>query len=268
MKHTQRSIINISVAAAVMASYVFAPAVLGASPAAGNKGQDAHTTAVANAFCASLSGLSGRFHSDANNEISKLQDKVDNEAQKVQQNRQTVDSKVSQARDAATSEREGVYATLDEKAATDAQKQAVATFKAAVEAASSTRETAIKQAQATYRQGLDQIVAQHRSAVHDTLAAYKDAIASAIQQAQAQCSAGQLDAVTIRADFQQALQTARANRQSQTTQIDKVGPQVRALAQTRNAAVQRALQTYKTALQAAVAQLKAAFGETNGSSAT
>lgn len=211
-------------------------------------------------FCSKFSASSTKYVASVNDQLAKLQSRIDTESQKVQVNRQDSDAALKQDKEKAVQNRQAIYAALSVKATTDAQKQAVATFQTTLEAAVAAREAAVDAAKVTYRQGLDQALLGHQTSMKDYLATFKSAIQAAIDQANSQCSAG-TDPATVKKTFQNAMQAARTARKSDIQQKVEVGPQLQQLAQTRNAAIQSAMQTYQTAMKSAIETLRAAFGE-------
>ena len=237
-----------------------------------NKGQGlgAATAGIGNQnFCTKFDTLSQKFSADIKTKAGDLQGKIGTESQKAQANRLTADNTMKQDRAKGVQNRQVIYARLNSKAITDAQKQAVATFQTTLEAAVTAREAAVDAARTTYRQSFDQLVSQHQTTADTTLTTFQTAVQAAIAQASGQCAGGVAPA-TVRDTFQAAMQAARSARQTGTGKTDSIATQLQQLAQTRNAAIQSALQTYQTAMQAAVGTLKVAFGQsaTADSSAT
>ncbi len=223
-------------------------------------GNASSTKSGAENYCSRFGTLSQKYEQNVAGQIGKLQSRIQAQIQKVQTNRKDLDDKLAQNRQKWTQNRDNLYARLNARAKTDAEKQAVATFKGAIEAAVAARENAVDAARNTYRQSADQLIDQHRSAVEQVLNSFQAAIQAAIGQAQASCTAGTAPA-HVRTAFQQALEAARQARKAGVQEVDKIGPQMEALAQTRNAAIQQAMTTYQNALHAAIAALHQAFNE-------
>lgn len=218
-------------------------------------------------FCTRFSSLSQKYSGDLGKQLTNLQNRVNGEENKKTSDRHNFDATLQQHQQQWSQNRENNYAKLSDKATTGAQKQAVATFRSTVEAAVTARENAIAAARQTFRQALDQLVSQHQTATAGILSAYRSAVQAAIIKAQSDCAAGTAPA-TVRQNFQTALEAARAARKSASQNLDTVGSQVKQLAATRNQAIQAAVQTYQTALKAAIAALKVAFGQTETSTSS
>jgi len=90
------------------------------------------------------------------------------------------------------------------------------------------------------------------------VATFKSSVDAAVTKAKTDCDAGVTPA-TARQTFTASVKTAKDKLRSYIQALDKIGPQVEALAKTRNDAVRAANQTFKTTLEQAQATLKAAF---------
>ncbi len=211
-------------------------------------------------YCARFSALSQKYEQNVTKQITDLRDRVQTQTQKVQTNRADFDAKLAQHRQQWTQNRQSLYARLNGRAKTDVEKQAVATFRSAIETAVTIREQSVDAARSAYRQAADQLISQHRTMVEQVLDEFQSSIRAAITQAQKDCSSGTAP-VQVRAAFRQALEAARQARKSGVGEIDKTGPQMEQLAQVRNAAIQQAINAYRNSLHAAVSALRQAFGE-------
>ncbi len=239
------------------------PFLLASSVAAAGRPTLAQQTADIGAknFCTTFSSLAQKYLTNVTNQINKLTSRIDTEGQDVTANRQKADTTLAQKRSTWEQNRQAIYTKLDNRATTTVQQQAVATFKTTIEAAITTRENAIDAAQTAFRQGFDQLITVHQTDAKQVLTAYQTALQAAINQADNSCSSG-TTAATVRTSFHSALEAARQARVASTQGIDKIGPQVAALTQTRKDAIQQAVQNFQTVEQAAVAALRAAFMET------
>lgn len=168
------------------------------------------------------------------------------------------DAKLETERAKADAKRSEQYTALDAKATTDEQKAAVATFKTTVAAAITARRSAIDAAMQAFRTGMDQLVTSHKTSLQSIVSTYKTAVDAAKAKAQASCTAGTLPA-TIRVTFLADMQAARDAMQTNRKSIEKIGAQAKALAATRNAAVKKAGDDFKIAVEKARTDLKAAF---------
>lgn len=177
---------------------------------------------------------------------------------KQRHDQREVDKQTS--RNQAKSKFEKNLTRIEDLATTDAQKAAVAAFKAAIEQALATRKAAVDAAMQTFRTSQSALVTQRQDAIKSATMAYKDAVATATAKAQSDCAAG-IDAATVRSTFVASIKAAKDKFQSEVTALDKIGQQVKDLTKTRNDAVKAANQVFKTAMEQARDTLKAAFPE-------
>ncbi len=230
------------------------------------KGQEGAGTPGAN-FCTQLSSRAQQFEANISGESTKLEGQVGSGLQQTKGDRQSSDAKLAQDRAKWAADRQARYTTLNAKATTDAQKQAVKAFQTALEAAVTARESAVDAARGTYRAAVDALLVQHKSDVSVVLAAYRSDVQAALATAKNDCTAGK-DPATVKSAFQTAMQAARDARKSKADQAGSLNTQIQALAKTRNDAVGAALQTYQSALQTAVTPLRAAFSATDTTTTT
>jgi hypothetical protein len=154
--------------------------------------------------------------------------------------------------------REAQYAKLEAKAITDAQKQAVANFKVAVEGAVNTRKSAIDSAILTLRQSVGQSVDVRRSAVTAAMNEFKSSKSGAIEKAKADCVAG-VDPKTIRETFRASMKVAQDKFKSDYQAIDKLKGSFESVRNTKKQEVETAIAVFKATMEKAKADLKAAF---------
>ena len=94
----------------------------------------------------------------------------------------------------------------------------------------------------------------------DAVAKFKNAVEAALDKAKSDCDSG-ANPETVRTNFKNSLATARKALVADRQSADKVGEQVKKLAETRRATVKKALDDFKATVEAARAELKKAFGE-------
>jgi len=156
-------------------------------------------------------------------------------------------------------EREERYATLEEHAETDAQKQAVETFKRTVEASVDVRQEAVDAALDAFYVGIGDAISDRDTALKTAAEKFEDALNAAIDKVKSDC-ANSTDPQTIRQNLRTDIKDAR-DALKNTRQGNTVGDDVKVLAETRRAAVEKAFEDFRTALEDAQAELKKAFGE-------
>jgi len=155
-------------------------------------------------------------------------------------------------------DRQAQFTKLEAKATTDSQKAAVSTFESTITSAINTRELANDAARATYRTAVTNLVSTKQSGTNGQVAAFTSSVNSAESTATAGCQANPSSAAN-RTTFQTALRTARTTYISYRNSDNNIASQVKALAQTRDTAIQTNDSTFKAAAAAAETALKAAF---------
>lgn len=209
-------------------------------------------------FCSGVSNVGSQLNAKlTQTETNRAQNQTAILAQ-LKQNQDQRDQNQQKLRDVAKTKFEADASKIDATATTDAQKVAVATFKAKVESAMTTRKAAVDAAMQTFKTAQQLLVGQRQDAIKSATTVYKNTVAVTIAKAQADCTA-HVPSATVRLTFLASLKTARTTLQQSIQGLDKVGQQISALAQTRNQAVQAANQTFKAVVQQARQTLKAAF---------
>ena len=89
---------------------------------------------------------------------------------------------------------------------------------------------------------------------------FKAAVDAAITKAKADCVAG-IDPTIIKQAFHEAMKAGPGRALKAREDMEKLRPQLEALKKTRNEAIKKAKDDFKTALEAAKAELNAAFGQ-------
>lgn len=256
---------KIKVLISIIAGSLLLPAVsfaalglgLNGSVRAGASASGTQVSAGVN-FCTNLAS----FTSQVNARLATAQTNLDNRQQNIQTEFQTRENNRAQdlanLRGEQDQDRAAIYAKLSAKATTTAETQAVADFKATIEAAVTVRRSAVDSAIAAYWTGVHNIIQTRQTAVTTARQNYVAAIQAALSNAASQCSAGTA-AATVRTSFAAAVKAANQKFATDRQAVDKAGPQIKVLAQTRNLAVQTAISNFKTAAEGARVKLKAAF---------
>lgn len=212
-------------------------------------------------FCNNLSTTTNGITT----KISDLQGKVSQawstQDQKLASDAQSVDQKVAAARQKADSERSADFTKLEAKATTGTQKQAVQDYETAVNNAVATRRAAYDAARQTFRDGVKSAVDSRRSTVSGQASTFEDSVNSAIATAQASCSSDPGAGAAARTAFVSSLKTARQTFNGSRKDDTKIGQQVSQLAATRNAAFKAADQAFQNSLKTARQALVQAFGK-------
>jgi hypothetical protein len=262
------SLLRRSAAAVAMASLIL-PSIASAQVVAVDINMDATTNVKARgeagirakvdtAFCANI----GTHLSNIEVRLGELRAKVDTRRDErtsdLEKRRSERERATAEARAKGDGRRSELSAKLEAKADTDAEKAAIVKFQADVRAAVEARVAAYKAANDAFRKGVDSAVASRKASVEAAVTTFRASIKTALEKAKADCAAG-VAAATVRANFNAALTRARAKFEQDRQAIDKIGAQVRVLAESRKRAHVTAMTTFQAAMDRARAALKAAF---------
>jgi hypothetical protein len=151
------------------------------------------------------------------------------------------------------------FSLLESRATTDAQKAAVAKFRATVESAAKERRAAIDAVIGTFSGNVATTTAAHKAKVDEAVRVYKAALDSATAKAKADCTATPANEKTIREAYRTALKVAKEKFNADMKAIEKIRSTVNALSADHKAAIQRANEAFKVKVQSALTELKAAF---------
>ncbi|MCK9360749.1 hypothetical protein M0Q28_00775 [Patescibacteria group bacterium] len=188
----------------------------------------------------------------------KLDARSNDREQKLEERRADRLEKVSD-REKQSDERRAELATkLEAHATTDAQRAAILKFQADVRAAVEARRVAYQAANEAFRRGVDASVTARRTQVEASVTLFRTSVKAALEKAKTDCAAG-VSAATVKANLLAALKAARTRFESDRKAIDRVGTQVKALAETRKAAHAKAMTVFKADMEKARVALKAAF---------
>lgn len=192
---------------------------------------------------------------------SKVTDFINEHESKLGERRDDRDANLTERRSKADQRRSEWYSRLQEKTDTDAKKDAVLKFKQAVETAVDARREAVNTAIAAFRKGVDDAIIGRKDSMKSARDTFKTSVDVAVNQVRTDCDNGETTAM-IRSNFKKSLKDAREALKIDKKNMDKVGAQVKALAETRRTAVKKALFDFDVALKKAIIELKQAFGET------
>lgn len=223
------------------------------------------TTTKTSAFCSNISTEANTVTTKLNGLISTAQQAWSNRDTKWNNLITTVNQEVAAARLRADTAREQDFTKLMAKATTSSENSAVMAYESSVNQAVSSRRTAYDAARQTYRSGVEAVTATRENTVIDQFNTFKTAVNSAIQTAEASCTATPGNGPVIHSVFQSSMQSARQTFSSERQSDPTINTQVKQLATTRDAAFNTADQTFQTAMNSAAQTLKEAFGSKSGS---
>lgn len=211
-------------------------------------------------FCAQLSTISTRLNSQVDKKIDNIGTIQDSKTARLTQVFDERNSKLAQSRAKWDENRNQHYQKLYDNAKNDDQKKAIDQFRATVEAAVVKRRTVIDQSISTYRDNIAGSLSSRQGSLEGVINGYKSDLSAAQARAQSSCSSGTSSSV-VRQTFRSDLQTARTNLQNGKQGIEKIGTEISEATKVRQAAIDQAVNTFKTTLQNAKEDLKAALGQ-------
>lgn len=217
----------------------------------------------ASSFCTNLANHTDKISSNLGDLSGKVTPAWAKQDQELTTKWQQADQKIAADRQKADSERSADFTKLEAKAKTDAQKQAVITYEAAVHNAVATRRDAYDAARQAFRTGVQDAISGRHDTVNAQLGTFQSSVNSAIATAKASCAANPADGQAIRQTLQTSLKAARTTFQSDRKGDNTVGSQVKQLVVTRKAAFKTADKAFQDSLTAARQALKQAFGNSN-----
>jgi hypothetical protein len=211
-------------------------------------------------FCAQLPSKVTQITTNMANNKAKVPKAQINRTQKITSDRNKVDQEIAADRAKWDQDRQNNYTKLEAKATIDAQKNAVKTYESTITSAIATRRAAYDAARTTYRDAVDVAISSMQSQVDSQILTFNNAVNAAISAAETSCSADASNRTAIRTQFISDMGTARQNYQSDRKSDDNLGSTIKQLAQDRNASFKAADDVFKTTAESARGTLKAAFG--------
>ncbi len=209
-------------------------------------------------FCERVGGSVSNISERLSAKIANLADVRQDRLQRISEHQVSYSEKLQESREKWDENRAQQFNALEDKAETDAERQAVVQFKTAMTAAISARRTAVDAAIAAFRSGLQAAISSRKTAADAAIAAYKSAIDAANAKARTDCAAG-LNVRTVRDNYVAALKLARDKYNTDRQNVENLGGKVKALVTARRQAMEKAHNDFKTAAEAARARLKAAL---------
>lgn len=261
MTQTTSKLIRSATASALLASMLIPSLALAQTPR--ERLQDARENAAGTGgknFCTNIDTAVSRINDARGKAQEKKTENRMDKSGKLVERRGTKDGKLDDKRSEHDANRSAAYAKMYEKATTTAQKAAVDAFKTTIEASVTKRKAAVDTAIATFRTSADKLITDRTAAVDAAAATHKAAVDAAIAKAKADCAAG-TDAATVRSTLQASLKAANEAFRTAAKRPEDLDDQVKALRETRDAAIKSAMTTFKSEYDAAKATLKTALGK-------
>jgi hypothetical protein len=188
----------------------------------------------------------------------KLDARSNDREQNLEERRAERSEKISELEKQADERRADIATRLEAHATTTAQKAAIVKFQADVRAAVEARRAAYQAANETFRRGVDAAATARRTQAEASVTLFRTSIKAALEKAKTDCAAG-VSAATVKANLLASIKAARTRFEADRKAMDRVGAQVKALAETRKAAHAKAMTIFKADMERARVALKAAF---------
>lgn len=212
-------------------------------------------------FCQRVETLDTNMQKRLDDRLARVVQRRTDQLNKLQAKIEERDQNIAAKREEADAKRAELIAKLEAQAVTQEQKQAVATFKAAIEAAVTARRAAVNAAGKTFRDGVKQALNTRFDTTKSLAQAMRADVDAEYEKAKTECANG-TEPKTARQTLIDNLKTLRAKYIEDLKAVDKVITQLETLKKTRNEAVKKAVDEFKATVQTAVAELKAAFPTT------
>lgn len=218
------------------------------------------TAATEAGFCANVTNLKTKTDQKIVAIETKLQTDWSSRDAKISANRSKRDATLAADRAKWSSDRSNQFAKLEAKATTATASAAVKTFESQITSAISARETAVDSAISTYRAGVDKIISDRKNAIDSAISTFIASVDSAFSKASTDC-ANNVAPATVRQETVTSLKTARQTFQAARSSLTKFSDAFAPLDAARKAAVQTAIDNFKTTAQQARDELKLALGQ-------
>lgn len=215
------------------------------------------TAQTSGGFCARISNVKTELNTKLTEVERKRSEKRTSITNDLKVRKDERAAKVKETRDEAEENLEEALDEVEEDLTT-AQKTALNTFKAAMKRAQAARKTAVDAAVSKYRTDLQALINKRQEAVRLAGLTLKNSTAAALAKAQADCAAG-VDQATVRSNLKISMDAAQAKFRTDIQAVENIGPQVKVLVDTRNAAMKAAKDAFRTAVNQAKEALKAAL---------
>lgn len=209
-------------------------------------------------FCANIDKMTQLEKRLVENQ-AKVEQKRQEKEQKIVERWTERNTKQEATRDKWDENRENFFDALEEKAGTDAQKQAVLAFKQAVTAAIQARRAAIDSAIEAFRKSVEEAVASKKNNTEALMNTFRNEIQAAIAKAETDCALANPDPVAIRTAFQASVRVAKEKFLSGKKGVEGISNSMQALINARKQAIEKATADFKLAMEQARIALRAAF---------
>ena len=217
--------------------------------------------------CAQLSAQAEQIQNRLTERISNLAQKRTEMETKNQQQIANRISELAKKRSEIDEEKALNWEKLRANAKTDEQKAAVEKFITAMQSAIKIKRDAIDKIISDFRASLLAERNERKTENDNALATYKNAVTSLISQVKSDCAAGK-DAKTIRENFRAGMKSARDAFQANRKTAEKFQSSISPLKEKKKAELKAVIDTFQASIEAAKAELRAAFPKTTETTST
>lgn len=220
-------------------------------------GRNAAPTRAKVNFCSAVDAFAEKLKKDISDNTGKFSSKETERQAALDEKLAKQETERQNTRFAWDNSRDKVYAELALRAVTDTQKSAIEKFKIAIDAAVEVRRMSVDKATNDFKMGVDRGIADRKATVATATALFNTEIDAALQNAKSDCASGKTPS-DARAIYIAALDVAQKKLQASLSQV-KSTTTLKALVNTRQAAIEQAAKNFKTAVTKAEEALKLAF---------
>lgn len=192
---------------------------------------------------------------------TKIEEKRQEQQQKVAQRWVERNTKQEKTRNKWDENRDEFFTKLEEKAGTDAQKQALLAFRKTVTIAITARRAAIDSAIESFRKEVEESIASKKISADLLVNAFKNEVQVAINKAKADCTLTNPDSIAIRTAFEASVKIAKEKFEINRKNIEKLNDSLQVLIDAKKHVIEKATTDFKVAMEAARTVLKAIFSQ-------
>ncbi|MEN9649716.1 MAG: hypothetical protein RL094_683 [Candidatus Parcubacteria bacterium] len=215
---------------------------------------------ISNEFCQQTTSLRTSLLTKFSDKELHKQASSTSIIKKLSDKRSQIDTTRAQSRQKEDVKRTSHFSGLEAKATTDAQKQAVATFKTSVQTAINARRVATDTAIKNYRTGVDALIAQNGTTSLQIKQRLASSTVALVDKVKARCAQG-ADSKDVRLEFKSGLAEIKNSFNSNVKDLSAVKTQIEALEKIKKAAFAKADADFKIAFDTARTVLKSALGQ-------
>ncbi|MSR76558.1 MAG: hypothetical protein EXS68_03125 [Candidatus Ryanbacteria bacterium] len=227
----------------------------------GAAAQNATSTPSGNGkdFCGRLGTVSTNLEKRISNREEQFRRHKDNRLETFLKHASSTAERLDGTRDKWDENRKEQYTKLLERADTDAKKQAVEKFRAAMDGATAKRRAAIDAAIKTFQADVKGMLGSRKGGLEKAAADFRTGEQAAIKVAQDACKEGK-NIKTTRETLNRKLQSLQRNFEGDRRDANRLGVGLDGLARKRTEAFREAREAYESAARKARQDLKTVLG--------